>query len=109
MSDNLMKRFRIIVAEFHDLDQLWARPFFQLASRAFVKILQTHTCVQIHSNNASAPLIKGGLSIPPTMEFTFIRNERVLNFMPSLNFPHHLDAENANSRHFTLPECWYKK
>ena len=109
MSDNLMKRFRIIVAEFHDLDQLWGRPFFQLASRAFEKILQTHTCVHIHPNNACAPLIKSGLSIPPTMEFTFMRNDRILNSMPSLKFPHHLDADNANSPHFPLPECGYKK
>ncbi len=44
MSDELARRFRIIAAEFHDLDQLWNRPFFRLASRAFDKILQTHSC-----------------------------------------------------------------
>ncbi len=109
MSDSLMKRYRIIVAEFHDLDQLWNRPFFQLASRAFEKILQTHTLVHIHPNNACAPLKKRGVSIPPTMEFTFIRKDRIENAQPAVIFPHPLDADNANKTSFALPECWYKK
>jgi len=107
LSDALMSRFRIIVVEFHDLDQLWGRPFFGLASRAFEKILQTHSCVHIHPNNACMPLKKSGLIIPPTMEFTFIRNDRILNPSLALAFPHPLDVDNANNPHFPLPGCWY--
>lgn len=109
MSDKLMKRYRIIVAEFHDLDQLWNRPFFQLASRAFEKILQTHTCAHIHPNNIISPLNKGGLSIPPVLEFTFVRKDRIAHANPVVTFPHSLDADNADVAHFALPECWYKK
>jgi hypothetical protein len=50
MSDSLMKRYRVIVVEFHSLDQLLNRPFFQLVSSVFHKIRQTHTCVHIHPN-----------------------------------------------------------
>ena len=50
-SDNLLKRFRIIVVEFHSLDELCSKPFFKLTSRVFVKLLQTHTCVHNHPNN----------------------------------------------------------
>lgn len=109
MSDSLMNRYRIIVAEFHDLDQLWNRPFFQLASRAFEKILQTHTCVHIHPNNICTPLNQGGLSIPPTMEFTFIRKDRIESRKPAVIFPHPLDADNSEKAHYALPECWYTK
>jgi hypothetical protein len=109
MSDSLMCRFRIIVAEFHDLDQLWNRPFFQLASRAFEKILQTHMCVHIHPNNCSDPLSKGGLSIPPVAEFTFLRSDRINNPSYANVFPHPLDFDTANKPHFPLPSCWYDK
>lgn len=109
MSDSLMRRYRIIVAEFHDLDQLWNRPFFQLASRAFEKILQTHTCVHIHPNNCSVPLNKGGLSIPPVAEFTFLRNDRIHNPSYVSVLPHPLDFDTADKPHFPLPACWFGK
>jgi hypothetical protein len=109
MSDSLINRFRVIVAEFHDLDQLWNRPFFQVASRAFEKILQTHTCVHIHPNNALPPLNKDGLSLPPAAEFTFLRNDRVLNPSYATVFPHPLDIDNTNRTHVPLPKCWYTK
>jgi hypothetical protein len=107
MSDNLMRRYRIIVGEFHDLDQLWNRPFFKLASRVFEKILQTHTCVHIHPNNCSAPLNKGELSIPPVAEFTFLRNDRINNASYAKVYPHPLDYDNTGKSHFPLPACWY--
>lgn len=107
VSDGLMRRFRIIVAEFHYLDQLWSRPFFRLASRMFEKILQTHTCVHIHPNNGFRPLKKGGLTIPPITEFTFFRNDRICNASFASVFPHPLDFDNTVNPHFPLPRCWY--
>jgi hypothetical protein len=45
MSEALMKRFRIIVVEFHSIDQLWNSPYFSIVSRAFEKILaNTYLC-----------------------------------------------------------------
>jgi hypothetical protein len=107
MSDDLMRRFRIIVAEFHDIDHLWNLLFFRLASRTFDKILQTHKCVHIHPNNCLPPLIKDGISLPPMLEFTFLRNDR--DFNPSYldKFPHPLDFDNTNLPHIALPKCWY--
>ena len=107
MSDILMRRYRIIVAEFHDLDQLWNRSFFKLASRAFEKILQTHICVHIHPNNCSDPLNKGNLSIPPVAEFTFLRKDRIQNPSYVNTCPHPLDFDNTDKRHFPLPACWF--
>jgi hypothetical protein len=106
MSDALMGRFRIITGEFHSLNHLWSRPFFQVASKAFEKILQTHTCVHIHPNNESAAMEKGGLSIPPMMEFTFLRNDRVTNPVLTRAFPHPLDADNTTDPTLVLPACW---
>ena len=73
-SEALMQRFRIIVAEFHQLDQLWNRPFFNLARRAFDKILQNHTCVHIHPNNCCGSLQRAGIDIPKVMELHYLRD-----------------------------------
>lgn len=109
ISDSLMRRFRIIVAEFHYLDQLWSRPFFRLASRMFEKILQTHTCIHIHPNNGFRPLNKSGLTILPIAEFTFFRNDRIYNPSYANVFPHPLDFDNTDNPHLPLPKCWYSK
>lgn len=108
MSDELMQRFRIIVVEFHHLEKLWSRPFFRLAFPTFEKILQTHSCVHIHPNNCERPLNYKGLTIPGTMEFTFLRNDRFKNRSYANHFPHPLDFHNSNSAKFSLPKCWYK-
>jgi hypothetical protein len=108
LSDALLRRFRIIAAEFHDLDQLWNRPFFRVASRAFEKILQTHSCVHIHPNNCVRPIRKRGISTPPVMEFTFLRNDRLGGDAYSTVFPHPLDDDNTENRHFRLPRSWYR-
>jgi Methyltransferase FkbM domain len=109
MSDALARRFRIIAAEFHDLEQLWNRPFFRLASRAFEKILQTHSCVHIHPNNCAGALEKQGLMIPSAAEFTFLRNDRMLDWSYARVFPHPLDRNNCNGRGLQLAECWYRQ
>ena len=109
MSNNLIQRFRIIVAEFHGLHGLWSRPFFSLASRAFEKILQTHTCVHIHPNNSCGLLRINNLDIPRVMEFTFLRNDRVKNSSFASAFPHPLDSDNGSECPLPLPNCWYKQ
>jgi hypothetical protein len=109
MSDHVMRRFRIVVAEFHDVDQLWNRPFFRLASRAFEKLLQTHTCVHIHPNNDRAPLRRRGLSLPPLVEFTFLRTDRIGHRSFATTFPHPLDRDNTGKPSVPLPACWHHR
>ena len=107
-SDPLMRRFRVIVAEFHWLDQFWNEPFFGLAARVFEKILQTHACVHIHPNNSSRLMRKRGLAIPPLAEFTFLRRDRLRGpLRHATQFPHPLDADNTDRPHFALPPCWW--
>ena len=108
MSDALARRFRIIAAEFHHLDQLWNQPFFRLASRAFDKILQTHSCVHIHPNNCTGTLEKDGLAIPSAAEFTFLRDDRIVDPCYASEFPHPLDRDNCNGRRLRLAQCWHR-
>ena len=107
-SDALMRRFRIIVAEFHSLDQLWNRPFFGLAGRTFDKILQTHTCIHLHPNNCCGEVTLESLSMPRVMEFTFLRNDRISRRTYRSTFPHPLDCDNTDQPTLALPACWYR-
>jgi hypothetical protein len=108
MSDPLLRRFRIIAAEFHDLDQLWNQPFFRLATRAFDKILQTHSCMHIHPNNCGGTLERDGLVIPSVAEFTFLRNDRIIDPSYASEFPHPLDQDNCEGRRLQLAKCWHR-
>jgi hypothetical protein len=106
-SDALLRRFRIIVVEFHFLDHLWNEHFFRIARPVFDKLLQTHACVHIHPNNSAGVLQKGGLAIPPVMEFTFHRRDRLGNPVPRSDFPCPLDRDNRPHATVPLPACWY--
>jgi hypothetical protein len=106
MSDALLRRFRIVVVEFHDLEELWNRPWFKLASRAFEKVLQGHACVHIHPNNCHGLFRRRGLEIPRTAEFTFLRRDRVAGARPARVFPHPLDRDNTDNPPVALPDCW---
>ena len=105
-SDLLMKRFRIIIIEFHALEKLWNPEFYNLANETFLKILQTHTCVHIHPNNHFEIDIQFGLEIPNIAEFTFIRNDRIKSKKYQTKFPHELDFDNTSKKHVILPKNW---
>jgi hypothetical protein len=67
VSDSLMNRFRLIIIESHGLDKLWSKSFSRFASSAFEKLLQTNSCVHIHSNNSAKPFKRQESIIPNTM------------------------------------------
>ncbi len=107
-SNALLKRFRILVFEFHNLDEFWNPRFFNMVALALNKILETHTCVHIHPNNCCGTEAKFGLEIPRMAEFTFLRNDRINHKEFAKTFPHQLDFDNENKTPVTLPKCWYK-
>jgi hypothetical protein len=107
-SDQLLNRFRIIVVEFHNLNELWNKPFFSLASRVFDKLLQTHSCVHNHPNNDHDTVTYKNIEIPYLTELTFFRKDRIVNPTFVDRFPHSLDCDNTDNPSVHLPECWYK-
>lgn len=107
-SNDLLRRFRIIIIEFHNLHQLWIPSFFNIANQAFSKLLESHTCVHIHPNNDSSIYKFNGIEIPPLAEFTFYRNDRIKNKVYEENFPNGLDFKNVeHSPNIDLPTLWY--
>jgi Methyltransferase FkbM domain len=109
-SHDLIKRFRIIAIEFHELDLLFSRFGFNTIAPVFERLLATHRVVHIHPNNWSRVSRRGALSIPSVMEFTFYRKDRNPGgAMPDLAIPHPLDEDCAPERpSLVLPECWWR-
>jgi hypothetical protein len=103
-----LKKFRILVIEFHELDSLTDKLGYELIYLTFMKILKEFEVVHIHPNNCIKPIQYGGTDIPPIMEFTFLRKDRVTHKSYARTFPHKLDKKNvANKGDFALPKCWY--
>ncbi len=109
MSDKLLKRFRMLVVEFHFLDELWNPRFFDLAEVTFNKVLHNHSCVHIHPNNCCGMSAHKGIKIPRMAEFTFLRNDRVDFQGYRSDFPHPLDYDNTEKKSIVLPKYWYHR
>ncbi len=109
LSDDLLKRFRIVIIEFHNLDLMFSRFAFQtIIKPVFEKLTTFHKVVHIHPNNCSRLTKHGSLSVPPVMEFTFYRKDRTPNGgIAPLAFPHPLDADCVpHLPTLVLPDCW---
>ncbi|MFM8893547.1 MAG: FkbM family methyltransferase, partial [Planctomycetia bacterium] len=102
----LLRRFRVIVVEFHWLDQLWNRLWFTIVSQVFAKLLASHACVHLHPNNCCGLDTTAGIAIPRLMEFTFLRRDRLLSGGPAPSFPHPLDRDNTTDPSLPLPGVW---
>lgn len=104
----ILKRFRILVIEFHKLHYMFNPMGFELISLTFEKILKNFEIVHIHPNNVDKLVEYDGISVPPTMEFTFLRKDRITSKTRNLSFPHKLDQANTYKKDdFVLPKCWY--
>ncbi|MES2467132.1 MAG: FkbM family methyltransferase [Verrucomicrobiota bacterium] len=108
-SGDAIRRFRIIVIEFHFLDRLFSEPCFELYAKVFEKLLLTHRCVHIHPNNVCGTIRVGKFEIPQMAEFTFYGNDRILNADFVSNYPHPLDQDNVpENPHVILPASCYR-
>lgn len=108
LSDQLLNRFRIIVVEFHWMHLLWSKPYFEVSSRAFRKLLQSHSVVHIHPNNLGKTVKRNNIEIPELIEITFLHNDRITSREYTQTFPHPLDINNTGLNPLVLPESWYK-
>ena len=107
-SQETLKRFRILVIEFHKLDSLLDRIGYKRVFVTFRKILKHFEIVHIHPNNCNKPEKFSRYEIPPIMEFTFLRKDRIRNYRSNNVFPHKLDRPNRpHLPDYVLPQCWY--
>jgi hypothetical protein len=107
-SRETLRKFRILAIEFHELESLLDKFGFELIDLTFKKLLTDFDVVHIHPNNYTTPVVYGKYEIPPAMEFTFLRKDRISTRLPALTFPHELDRRNVpQNEDYPLPKCWY--
>ena len=108
-SSEILRKFRILVIEFHNLDFIFNKMGFDSINLAFGKLLKDFEIVHIHPNNSNQPFACNGFFVPPVMEFTFLRKDRVSYKSKSTHFPHVLDvASDPKKADYVLPQCWYQ-
>ncbi len=92
---NVLKRFRIIVIEFHNIETWSQSHFFEIVDAVIDKLLKHYYVVHNHPNNAMGIVNLGGIKVPRLMEITFIRKDRVSNVYGYSSLPNSLDFSNV--------------
>lgn len=105
---SLLRRFRILVIEFHHLDAI-GQPFVcRRIGEALGKLRLDFVPVHLHPNNYAGIVNIAGLRVPPLIEATFLRRDRCRSTRPRSDFPHPLDRDNVpRKRSVVLPRAWY--
>lgn len=102
-SRDILKKFRIILIEFHQFDQIFSQYGFKMIKSIFDKLNLDFYIVHIHPNKCCGVSETQGLKIPNTIEYTFIRKDRVGSIKNTKQFPHKLD----HNKEFILPSNFY--
>lgn len=98
MSEKDFNRFRIIVIEFHRVDEWIKKSYYtDVIQPIFEQILKTHTLVHAHENNFSGNFKFRDHQIPMVVELTFHNNRRAKITGGYRCIPHPLDADNWQS------------
>lgn len=109
MSSQLLRRFRVMAVEFHNLDHMFARTSFPILKSVFDRILEHFVVVHAHPNNVVEPLALGSITVPRVIEMTFLRRDRAAINGYATAFPHPLDRRNLPSKpDLVLPKAWYR-
>ena len=107
--DEILKRFRIITMEVHNVESWGQRHFFDIVEAAFDKLLQHFHVVHNHPNNYRGLIDFNGFIAPEVFELTLLRKDRseVKGYCDT--FPNDLDRPNNPAQEeLILPDNWCK-
>ncbi len=99
ITENDLKRFRIVIVEFHGLERAINREYFKsVISPVFRKMLKHFDLVHSHANNCCGAISVYGVTIPRVMELTFHSVSRRSDTCKNRQIPHELDVPNDPSK-----------
>jgi hypothetical protein len=108
VSEKTLRRFRLIVAEFHNVDRLTDKHAFRIIHAVFDRLLQYFVVAHNHPNNYGGVIRWQSLPIPRAIELTFLRKDRTVPLGYAQQFPHPLDVPNSpRIPDLVLPKAWY--
>ena len=96
-SDNVLKRFRILAIEFHNIETWSQIQYYQIVESVFDKLSRNFYVVHNHPNNAMGIVNLGGVKVPRLMEITYIRKDRVDETYGFSKLPSKLDFPNVRN------------
>jgi hypothetical protein len=112
VSEDVLKQFRIVVIEFHDVDVFmsndlyvknWIRPIFE-------KLTRYHDVVHVHANNWSRVTQCHGIGVPSLLEVTYLRRDRWVDAGELKTVCRELDVlSNPDLPAITLSSPWFDK
>ena len=103
----LLRKFKIMVIEFHLLNQVLNVEGFGKFYATLSQILQDFYIVHIHPNNAGECIAVGDTFLYSTLEITFLRKDLFQGTIQSLLIPHPLDEQNVKHHPvITLDKMW---
>ena len=103
-----LKKFKIIIIEFHYFEQLFNEFSFQIVKEAINKILFNFKICHIHPNNCCGIHKLRNIDVPSVLEITFLRKDLIKNISNIKKLPHQLDRKNKDKfSDIRLPKVWY--
>lgn len=105
---DLLRRFRMIVIEWHHLPSILTKPRFSARARAAIENLrEDFVTVHLHPNNVSGTVEIDGEPVPRVVEATLLRRDRARDLRPAGPLPHRLDRRhNPRKPALALPGRW---
>lgn len=94
-SDDVLRRFRIMVLELHGVHRILSRVGIQQIRSLLYRLSVNFVVAHVHPNNCCPTVKLGELEIPDVVELTLVRKDRAVSDGGKLlDLPHHLDRPN---------------
>jgi len=110
LSDENLKKTRILIVEFHSLRDLRNKAFYQIFNSILDRLLNYFYIVHLHPNNAGKNIKIHKFNIPDLLEVTFIKKNRVKKRLKKhISYPLTIDQKCVKEKKdIVLDPCFYK-
>lgn len=107
MPVDILRRFRIAVIEFHNIETWGQSHYLSIVEAVFEKIQNIFHVVHSHPNNAMGIVDMNGFLAPRVFEMTLLRKDRAVSSGIFSKLPNNLDRKNLKDREeISFPADW---
>tara|TARA_B110001450_G_scaffold256066_2_gene285329 strand:- start:295 stop:1089 length:795 start_codon:yes stop_codon:yes gene_type:complete len=107
INEEVLKKFKILIIEFHGIEMIGEEGFYQNLSAVKNKILKYFLTVHIHPNNCCGMHNVRKFKVPSVLEVTYLNKSLAKKSNELCILPHELDAKNKiKYKDIFLPDYW---